>query len=365
MDRIPDCEIFDTQDEATSAPELVLAPSAPSTNTSRPPRSRAFTVIVAGPNHLIGTAEQVRRYEESRRDPRLAARKSYQGVELPPWYGEWADMLPAWRIEILESPGDVGRFFRAAVADPATPRVGMIAYSKLSLSCGWEIGAEDRDNTANITRDYRLANRVEEMAGVKLTEAETKAIEQLRKERKEQARRQSQATHSAAADGDDEAETRQVFAQNVSPRTMRRDAIFKRGSLAVGRGQLTEPMLRQGMCCPICGHRVLDSKGVAAGRKFLRAKGRTHRCEHCGEVLGQMARERDNVQDRASSVWDRPELTAIHYDASGNHTIPWGERPTSNPRYALGLLIGKRYKGMVDVFIADEVHECTPRGCVC
>ena len=39
-----------------------------------------------------------------------------------------------------------------------------------------------------------------------------------------------------------------------------------------------------------------------------------------GRSLGQMARERDNVQDRASSVWDRPEQTAIHYDASGNPT---------------------------------------------
>lgn len=145
-------------------------------------------------------------------------------------------MLPSWQIEILESPGDVGRFFRAAVADPATPRVGMIAYSKLALSCGWEIGAEDRDNAANLTRDYKLANRLEEIAGVKLAEAETKAIEQLRKERKAQARRQAQATQSAAADGDDEAETRPAFAQNVSPRTMRRDAIFKRGSLAVGQG---------------------------------------------------------------------------------------------------------------------------------
>lgn len=342
---------------AEARPALALTAPAPSA-PARQPRARAFTVIVAGPNHLIGSAEQVRRYEEARRDPRLASRKAYQGVALPPWYGEWADMLPAWQIDILESPGDVGRFFRAAVADPHTPRVGMIAYSKLALSCGWEIGAEDRDTAASITRDYRLSNRIEGMAGVKLADAEAQAIAQLRKARTAQARRQAQATHSAAAEGDDEAEPRQAFAQNVSPRTLRRDAIFKRGALAVGQGQLTAPMLRHGLCCPTCGQRVLDAKGGVASRTFLRARGRTHRCEHCGEVLGQMARERDNVQDRASGVWDRPELTAIHYDASGNPTIPWGERPTSNPRYALGLLIGKRYKGMVDLFIADEVHEC-------
>ena len=46
------------------------------------------------------------------------------------------------------------------------------------------------------------------------------------------------------------------------------------------------------------------------------------------------------------------------YDADGSRSVPWGERPMSNPRYPLGLLIGKRYKRMVDIYVSDELHEC-------
>jgi hypothetical protein len=75
-----------------------------------------------------------------------------------------------------------------------------------------------------------------------------------------------------------------------------------------------------------------------------------------------MCRERDNVGDRALPVWTDPAYQAIAYDRDGNPAIPWGVRPTSNPRYPLGPLIGKRYKGQVDLFISDEVHESKALG---
>ena len=37
--------------------------------------------------------------------------------------------------------------------------------------------------------------------------------------------------------------------------------------------------------------------------------------------------------------------------------IPWGIRPKSNPRMALGEFIKKAFGGMVDVYVADEIHK--------
>ncbi len=36
--------------------------------------------------------------------------------------------------------------------------------------------------------------------------------------------------------------------------------------------------------------------------------------------------------------------------------------PVSNPRYPLGPLIAKRYRGLVDLFICDEIHEAKSLG---
>jgi hypothetical protein len=68
------------------------------------------------------------------------------------------------------------------------------------------------------------------------------------------------------------------------------------------------------------------------------------------------------VGDRALAVWTDPDVTSIAYDRDGNPAIPWGSRPASNPRYPLGPLIGKRYRGLVDLFICDEVHEAKSLG---
>ena len=57
-----------------------------------------------------------------------------------------------------------------------------------------------------------------------------------------------------------------------------------------------------------------------------------------------------------------PSVPAIAYDRDGNRTIPWGVRPASNPRYPLGPLIAKRFRGLVDLFICDEIHEAKSLG---
>lgn len=287
---------------------------------------RAFTVVVSGPNHLIGSKEQTARY------------RAGKVAELPPWYAEWSDMLPAWHLAVLESPADVGQFFRGAVADPHTPRVGFITNSKLSLSSGYAHGTEDRDTLAETRRSRCLPEH--------LIEHEHEQLTRIRKAARKQ--RQTQDAAASAADGSgDDAPT--VHPMGVSPRTIRHDAMLRQSA----------PLPRLGRCCPRCGRHVLTSQYEPQSAQQLAKKGLAAvKCEWCNESLGQMSRERDNVQDRDHPLWASPAWATFAYDAAGRRAIPWGERPMSNPRYALGLLIGKRYGGQVDLYIADEVHEC-------
>src|SRR5919199_1670717 len=78
------------------------------------PAARAFTVILSGPNHLIGERDQVDLFF-------APAKRGKKGAELPPWYAEWRDFLPHWQLEILETPRQVAAFFTAARHDPHTP----------------------------------------------------------------------------------------------------------------------------------------------------------------------------------------------------------------------------------------------------
>src|SRR6185295_10359934 len=83
---------------------------------------RAPTMIVSGPGHLIGSQQQVDQFF------------NHNKGELPPWYKEWHEVLgDQYHMRILQTPYDVGEFFRGAVRDPHTPRVGFIANTILSL----------------------------------------------------------------------------------------------------------------------------------------------------------------------------------------------------------------------------------------
>ena len=294
--------------------------------------TRAFTVILSGPNHLIGERDQVDLFF-------APTKRATKVAELPPWYAEWQDFLPHWHLEILETPHQVSAFFQAAQRDPHTPRVGMITNSKLSLAQGYRPGVEDNGKAWAYRHDALLDETV--------VKQEREALTAIRKARRKAAR---QAQAEVAASADDVEVEEVTLPPGVSLRTQRRDRLL--------RG----PRTRHGLCCPQCGHRVLNNAFEGIG-SIKTSRLATIKCEWCGEPLGQMCRERDNVGDRSLDVWTDPEFEAIAYDRDGNPAIPWGSRPASNPRYPLGPLIGKRYRGLVDLFISDEVHEGAPRGC--
>lgn len=286
---------------------------------------RAFTVIVVAPNHLIGSQEQVTAFHAG------------HARELPPWFGEWHDLLPHWRLRILESPTDVGAFFRSAAHDVETPHVGFIATSKLSLSCGVELGAQDRAFSPWSLRHADLFAHDDVV--------EQKALEALRDTRKAAAR--AQAAVSAAAPDENDVET--VYAVGTSLRTTHRDSLLR----------TKYRRLQNGLCCPQCGRRMLTKKLEPATPEQLKKSGLAKAvCEWCGERFGQLARERDNVFDREAALFKSASWrNDFACDADGTRLIPWGERPLSNPRYALGPLIRRRYAGRVDLFMADEIHK--------
>src|SRR5919199_4180586 len=148
------------------------------------PAARAFTVILSGPNHLIGERDQVDLFF-------APAKRGKKVAELPPWYAEWRDFLPHWHLEILETPHHVAAFFTAAQRDPHTPRVGMITNSKLSLAQGYQSGVEDNGKAWAYRHDRLLDETV--------VKQEREALTAIRTARRKAAR-QAQVEVAASAD---------------------------------------------------------------------------------------------------------------------------------------------------------------------
>src|SRR5262249_47515418 len=154
---------------------------------------------------------------------------------------------------ILESPSDVGEFFRGAIRDPLTPRVGFISNSKLSLSSGYGSGMEERTGAGASRRDHRLPDTV--------GEHEKEALTKLRAQRRKQ--RRTQEEHLATAHDNEVAD--QPLPPGVSPRTQRRDALLRQATITpiVGIDPRTalavrvecQPIPRYGLCCSTCGRR--------------------------------------------------------------------------------------------------------------
>ncbi|MDP9414960.1 MAG: hypothetical protein M3Q08_12945, partial [Pseudomonadota bacterium] len=417
-------------------------------NSAGKPRKRAYTAIVTAPGHMIGDKAQVEGFRKGKTP------------ELPPWYGEWADLLPHWKLDILETPYDVEAFFRGAKRDPHTPRVGFIANTKLSLSCGKSVGGEVRTSPFAQLRAATMLDAVER---------EGNALKDLRKKRKAEAQ-----VETAVAASDDEQSTeeqQQQYPRGVSVRTKRRDALLRQ----IAKDGSAQPLVREGVCCPTCGRRHLTRSLLPSTPASLRKDGLAKVfCEYCATALGQDTREQDSVLDRKiplfrSEAWlaraeqqervvvatrfeacetasagdpcrwfgnrkalveaypltkievigTEPVLDAagqpvLYRDSEGHpvlqrnertgelildvsgqpqpvvvvrelrrevpllddhgqqryglrpvrsqqttteEPIPWGERPRSNPRVALGVLIGRRHRGEVDIYLADEVHD--------
>jgi hypothetical protein len=194
---------------------------------------RAPTMIVTGPGHLIGSQAQVDQFFEHGKG------------ELPPWYKEWHEILgDQYHMRILQTPYDVGAFFRGAMHDPHTPRVGFIANTVLSLGSGYSSGVEDLSGNS-WTRKHARTHADQE-------EVEQKALEELRKAKRAAAR--TQAAADAAVNEDDQQAT--PLPTGVSLRTRARDALFgitppQWSALPEGQGKMMyrthTPVLRNGL----------------------------------------------------------------------------------------------------------------------
>ncbi|WP_110519241.1 hypothetical protein [Herpetosiphon llansteffanensis] len=308
---------------------------------TNPTTKRAFTTIVAGPIHLVGTAAQVATYY------------THGDGELPPWWAEWDQLLgDTWAMDILESPSDVSRFMRAAEIHPDLPRVGFISNSKLKLESGYVLGAEDRDYDHTAQRLHRFWQSLPAAMQQRYARfGSLSTIEGMLMRREEWVdARWGSATH--------ESDTRIALAKKA--KTTTEGSIAADATAADRPIQRAIPLLRMGgLACPRCGWLQRKSDGAVLDAKQLKQRGlATVTCPHCHDHLGQQCRERDNVQDRSLPIFQSDDWQTYTVDAHGRRAIPWGERPRSNPRMALASFIQRRYPQHVDLFIHDEVHEC-------
>ena len=325
--------------------------------------ARAFTSLVVAPNHLVGELAQVQAHDAH---PTGAERPP-----LPQWIAEWRDLLPHWQSTILETPAQVSAFYAGARADPSTPRVGFIAFSKFSLNCGWEVATTthcpappvpaanpDDDGSQCETRmSWRAAFYA------RLKEEDQREWDALKQRDKARKGRGRQAQRVAAANGD--ASTTRVYGPGVSERTRRRDLLFRCGHAFCEtlKGEAPTQLWHfDGLFCPDCGRRVRSKDGFPHTPDSLRKAGMV-RCQFCGGVLGQQSRKQDNVDDRALPIFNDPAYltgyaTELRPGASvPRRVIPWGIRPTSNPRMALGdFIVARGYAARTDFVITDEFH---------
>ena len=328
-------------------------------------RRRAYTTLVVAPNHLIGELAQV-----------LAHDQALPGIDRPPlpqWIGEWRDLLPHWHSTILETPAQVSAFYAGANADPTTPRVGFLAFSKFSLNCGWEVAVTTHRPapvvpTANPDEEespeqQRLIWRAAFYQ--RLKDEERREWDELKQREKAAKKRQNTRQAQRVAHANGESTRSSVDGPGVSERTRRRDRLFRCGNAyrETLKGAEPTPLWHfDGVFCPDCGRRVRSKDGVPHTRETLRKAGMVH-CPFCGGVLGQQSRKQDNVSDRALPIFNDPTYRnsyAMEVDprtGEARRAIPWGQRPTSNPRMALGdFIIARGYAQQTDFVITDEFH---------
>lgn len=324
-------------------------------------QGRAFTVLVVAPNHLIGELAQVRAHEET-----------LEGMGRPPlpqWIAEWRDLLPHWHSTILETPAQVTAFYEGAIADPTMPRVGFIAFSKFSLGSGWEVAVTSHRTAPPVPAahpgdlDTPDQQQLAWRAGFyqRLHEEDRREWDELKQREQARKKQARQAQRVAQANGD--SSTTRVFGPGVSERTIRRDRLFRCGTAhreALKGGEYTPLWHFDGVFCPDCGRRARSRDGMLHTRDSLRRAGMVA-CPFCGGKLGQLDRKQDNVGDRDLPIFTDPAYLNGHATAivagEPRRVIPWGKRPTSNPRIALGdFLVTRGYARRTDLTITDEFH---------
>jgi hypothetical protein len=324
-------------------------------------QGRAFTVLVVAPNHLIGELAQVRAHEQT-----------LEGMGRPPlpqWIAEWRDLLPHWYSTILETPAQVSAFYAGAAADPTTPRVGFIAFSKFSLGSGWEVAVTSHQPALPVPTahpdemDTPDQQRLSWRAGFyqRLHEEDRREWDELKQREQARKKQARQAQRVAQANGD--TSTTRAFGPGISERTIRRDRLFRCGTAhreALKGGAYTPLWHFDGVFCPDCGRRARSKDGMPHTRDSLRRAGMVA-CPFCGGKLGQLDRKQDNVGDRELPIFTDPTYLNGHATAivagEPRRVIPWGKRPTSNPRIALGdFLVTRGYARRTDLTITDEFH---------
>lgn len=273
-------------------------------------RRRAYTVVLPAPRLVVGDKRQI------------ADALSGKG-SLPAWYALWQDMLPHWTLAVLETPADVGAFFRSAAQHPDTPHVAFVPLSMLALGPGWEVMNAPVSPTAG--RRDRFANR----------EAEQAALAVLHR----------------GADADDDAldTPSAALPVGVSLRTQRRDAVLKPAYRPRQHGDLR---------CPDCGRVATSPEDGSSITGITEMQDAT--CAWCGGRFAGWTRTTQAKDTRVAAfrTWQDDFARA----ADGSRLIPWGDRPTSNPRVPLAWLFSRRYKGRIDLLVIDEIHKAKGDG---
>ena len=376
-----------------------------------------FTVIVTGPATIIGSRDALYQYDFHKRDPRAYKAEFPRGkpgslTSTSQWVAEWRDLLPTWHTEILETPSHV----RAFMERPGI-KVGFISLSWLALTAGREIGTTTHKDMPRFRvqnasdeekfRVLRAEGRIADMHAEETDELKTWTARQKKDKKKAQSHADVIEHEPFVAE----------YSNGISPWTIKRDRIHRCGKRRrlvpfyhfdglycpdCGRRLVTNDGLPH-------TSDTFYKEGTKGHTKGI--------CRYCKAKLQQMSRKFDSVQDRtvplfSSDTWNAwyvapvPVITkgayqgeetcvvmlyeAFTFDAEGTmiacdqpqldehgrqrtatvtvqrfapstithelrRVIPWGTRPESNPRMALGAFISRTFA--VDLLIADEIHK--------
>lgn len=278
-------------------------------------QGRAFTALVPAPRLVVGSKAQIA--------------KALKGkAPLPAWYALWQDMLPDWKLWVLETPGDLGDFFRSAHQHPTVPHAAFVPLSMLALAPGWNVMPAPSSRSAR-ARDRRFAQAdAEQAARMALVKGDESDVPDP-----------APAGVSPAPALD---------AAGVSPRTQRRDALLRPSY---------RPRQAGGLACPDCGRVQTDEEGdTITGVDTMQEAS----CIWCGQRFAGWTRA---VQAKERAAIFRAWQGDFSVDpATGARSIPWGTRPTSNPRVPLAWLLKQQYRGQLDLIIFDEVHKAKGDG---
>ncbi len=335
-----------------------------------------YRILYIAPNHLIGDRASVEKHYELVKKGKATQEDLF---EVAPIMAEWLDLGDWIHAEILETPAQVSQFYKNPSksyllalspeerARELRPRVGFISLSKASLGSGWYPAGvvtppapQVKDVPKSLPENVRVERMNFRMDLYKRVFDRDQTLYEAAIEARKDAKK---AQKEASANGDDVTTTRTKLPAGVSPRTIKRDRMFRAGTAwtpakkgPIVGGKPTTHLLKavdvrwhwDTVQCPRCGNAIRDRQGNLVNTESWKPSGISE-CVYCGERLGSYDRSQDNVSDRSLAVFNFPP-------AENTEDIPWGQKPRSNPRMALAEFIVRRYHGKTDLVIGDEVH---------